>query len=97
MTKKDKKNLSMKKNILQTSFSKLINIIDYKCVQFGIVVKYVDPKFTSKTCSYCDYINYDLKYQKEWTCPNCNKVLDRDVNAAINILNDINGKKLLKK
>ena len=43
---------------------------------------------SSKTCSTCGYINPQLELKdREWTCPNCNSVLDRDVNAAINILN----------
>jgi putative transposase len=42
---------------------------------------------SSKTCSTCGYINSQLELKdREWTCPNCNSVLDRDVNAAINIL-----------
>jgi len=42
---------------------------------------------SSKTCSTCGYINSWLELNdREWTCPNCNSVLDRDVNAAINIL-----------
>ncbi|MFH2032407.1 MAG: RNA-guided endonuclease TnpB family protein [Bacteroidota bacterium] len=43
---------------------------------------------SSKTCSTCGYINSQLELKdREWTCPNCNSVLDRDVNASINILN----------
>jgi len=43
---------------------------------------------SSKTCSSCGYINLQLELKdREWTCPNCNSILDRDVNATINILN----------
>ena len=42
---------------------------------------------SSKTCSSCGYINSQLELKdREWICPNCNSVLDRDVNAATNIL-----------
>lgn len=42
---------------------------------------------SSKTCSNCGYINLDLELSdREWTCPNCNTILDRDVNASKNIL-----------
>ena len=42
---------------------------------------------SSKTCSNCGYINSKLELKdREWICPNCNSLLDRDINAAINIL-----------
>lgn len=48
----------------------------------------VDPRYTSKTCSCCGYINHNLiLYDRVWTCPNCNTSHDRDINASINILN----------
>ena len=51
-------------------------------------VQFVNPKNTSKTCHHCQHIKTDLDVkQREWKCPKCGKILDRDVNAAINILN----------
>lgn len=41
---------------------------------------------TSKTCHECNYINHDLEIgKKKWTCPNCKKELNRDLNATYNI------------
>jgi transposase len=49
---------------------------------------------SSKTCSKCGYIKHDLALKdRTWSCPVCGENHDRDVNAAINILNfsfDIN-------
>lgn len=55
---------------------------------YGKELIIVDPRYTSKTCSCCGYIKYDLKlYDRSWTCPSCNTTHDRDINAGINILN----------
>lgn len=42
---------------------------------------------SSKLCHNCGYINKDLTLKdREWTCPICGEHLDRDINAAINIM-----------
>lgn len=89
------KNL-LNKNYTRKSNHKTINqswytfrlLLEYKCKMYGKKLVIVDPRYTSKTCSCCGYINHNLiLYDRVWTCPNCNTSHDRDINASINILN----------
>ncbi len=68
-----------------------IRLLEYKFGWYkpdadGVV--FVDPKYTSKTCNECGYIHNNLDVNtRNWICPECGSSLDRDINAAINILN----------
>ena len=45
-------------------------------------------KETIFTCNVCGYVHNSLDVNtRYWICPECGSGLDRDVNAAINILN----------
>ena len=72
-------------------------MLDYKSLWYGKVVQRVDRFFpSSQLCHVCGYRNSEVKdlSVREWTCPNCHtEKMDRDINAAINLLNE--GKRLL--
>ena len=58
----------------------------YKSDCIGLVM--VNPMWTSKMCHHCGFINSELTCDvREWFCPVCGSILDRDINASINILN----------
>jgi len=76
----------MRGRLHRWSFRELQHQIEYKAKWEGIPVEYVSARNTSKTCSQCGFINKVLKYEREWQCPNCGAILDRDLNAARNIL-----------
>ena len=49
-------------------------------------MEFVSAAWTSQTCNICKHINRNLKLtEREWLCPSCGAILDRDLNAAINI------------
>lgn len=63
--------------------------LEYKCKFKGIELVKADRFFpSSKTCSSCGYIKKDLKLSdRTYICPKCGTVIDRDLNAAINLAN----------
>ena len=81
------KNHNLAQSISDVSWSTFVTMLEYKADWYGKNILQIG-RFapSSKTCSCCGYINKELTLKdREWTCPKCNTVLDRDVNAAINI------------
>lgn len=76
----------MRGRLHRWSFRELQRQIEYKAKWEGIPVEYVRAANTSKICSRCGFVNKALKTEREWQCPNCGAILDRDLNAAKNIL-----------
>ena len=59
-----------------------------KCInKLGDRLKLVTEEYTSKTCTNCGELNYDLGSSETFDCSNksCNITIDRDVNGARNI------------
>lgn len=71
------------------SYYELQSMIEYKAKLEGIEVKYIDPVYTSQTCSYCGERG-ERKKQEEFVCTNpqckrCGEKINADFNAARNI------------
>ena len=74
------------KSIKDAAWGKLLFQLRYKAEEAGIPVIAVDPDGTTQRCSGCDKIVRKEIWDRVHNCTNCGLVLDRDVNAAINIL-----------
>ena len=84
------KNHKLAKSIQDASFGTLISMLKYKAAWHNRKIIEIDRFYpSSKTCHYCghrmDYMGLEVR---NWTCPKCGTKHDRDINAAINIMNE---------
>lgn len=78
----------IKKSINYVCWRKFIEMLKYKSKLYNKTVVEIDKYYPStKVCSYCGYKNSVNSLSiREYICEKCNNVLDRDINAARNIL-----------
>lgn len=90
------KNHKLAQNIADVSWSEFVRKLSYKAEWHGKTLVKIDKFYpSSQLCSHCGYrsdVTKDLRV-RIWTCPECHTQHDRDINAAINILNE--GKRIL--
>ena len=91
------KNHNLAKAISDCGWYELTRQLTYKAYwnnrQYIKIGRFVP---SSQTCSVCGHINIETKdlSVRQWICPQCGTKHDRDINAAINILNE--GLRILK-
>lgn len=75
------------KSVCDLGFGMFKQFLSYKCQRFDTLLVYADKWFpSSKTCNHCGEKNSLLKLNdREWVCPHCGAVIDRDYNAACNL------------
>lgn len=80
-------NKHLSKSIQEQCFFEIIRQMKYKCEWNGIPFYQVDSFYpSSKTCSCCGHVKSDLKLSdRTYICSECGIVIDRDLNAAINL------------
>lgn len=88
-TKKGKENRYLRPELQKVAFSKLLTKIKEKCIFYNIEIKEANRYFaSSKTCSLCHNKKEDLSLDiRVYKCDKCGLVIDRDINAAINLAN----------
>lgn len=85
------KNHKLAQAISDVSWSEFVRQLQYKCDWSDKKLIKINRFYpSSQTCSVCGHVNKDTKdlSVREWTCPKCGTIHDRDVNASINILNE---------
>jgi len=81
------KNHKLAESIQEMNFGEFRRILEYKAKWYNRQIVFVDRFYpSSKTCNHCGCIKNGLKLSdRQWLCPVCGKVIDRDYNAACNI------------
>lgn len=90
------KNHKLAKAIQEIGFYRFKSLLLDKSTNNGKNVIFVDRFYpSSKTCSCCGYVYRKLTLkEREWKCPDCGEIHDRDLNAAMNILTE--GERILE-
>ena len=78
------------KSIADVSWSEFVRQLKYKADWYGREIIQIDKWYpSSQICSTCGYKSGRKElHVRKWTCPECGTLHERDVNAAINILNE---------
>ena len=82
--------LNLGKSVHDLGWGMFVSMLEYKCKRYGKVLVKVDRSYpSSKTCHKCGHVNKDLKLSdRAYICPECGNLIDRDWQAALNILDE---------
>jgi putative transposase len=85
------KNHNLAKSISDASWCEFVRQLQYKAEWNDKIIQQISSYFaSSQICNVCGYKNIGVKdlSVREWNCPECHTIHDRDNNAALNILNE---------
>lgn len=78
----------LNRSILQQSWGRFFEMLDYKLARNGGSLVRVDPRYTSQTCHVCGHVsNKNRETQSRFKCKACGAESNADFNASVNILN----------
>ena len=81
------RNHCLAESIQEMNFGEFRRMLEYKANWYGRKIIFIDRFYpSSKKCNHCGYINKKLKLSdRQWICPDCGEIIERDYNAALNI------------
>lgn len=81
------KNHHLAQAISDASWGSFVNKLKYKAEWYGKTILRIGQfEPSTKICNICGYYNSEITLaDREWECPSCKTIHDRDINAAINI------------
>jgi putative transposase len=79
-------NHCLAKSIHDAAWSQFASLLSYKAAWAGRRFVAVNPAYTSQDCSGCGHRQTLSLSERIYTCPCCGLVLDRDLNASLNIV-----------
>ena len=81
---------NMAKSVNDAGWAMFRHLLEYKAMARKVMYCEVSERFTTQTCSHCTAVGGPKGRKglgvREWVCGHCGTTLDRDVNAALNIL-----------
>ena len=77
---------SNSRNAASAAWDSFTTLLSYKCDREGTHFVEVDPTDTTKECASCGVKTDKPLWVREHSCPACGFKMDRDANAALNIL-----------
>lgn len=82
------KGLHLGKSVHDLGWGEFVRMLAYKCRKYGKTLVMIDKFYpSSKTCMECGYVHKELTLSdRVFVCPQCGHVIDRDWQAAMNIL-----------
>jgi len=86
-----KKSRNFNRKLSDTDWRKIVRYI-----ATNSNIQYIEPYYTSKTCSQCGYVHKDLTSEHELHCRGCGIIIDRQYNASRNLYQRMNGVTLHK-
>lgn len=84
--RKRKINSKSARQMMCFSHSRFEQHLKQAAARKGVIVALVNEAYTSKTCPNCGCVHHRLGGKKIFQCPECNYVMPRDINGALNIM-----------
>ena len=84
------RNHNLAESISEMNFGEFRRMLEYKAKWYNRKIVFVNRFYpSSKMCHNCGYVNKELRLSdRQWICPVCGEVIERDYNAALNILDE---------